>query len=97
LGLVPHLRFYFAIVSSKNFAILWIPVDRHSSRSGTPRKIVAFHQDAEGHWVADLECGHTRHVRHDPPWTLREWVTSAEGRAAWLGRELPCAKCDQGE
>ena len=65
--------------------------------SGTPRKIVGFHQDAEGHWVADLECGHTRHVRHDPPWTNREWVTTPEGREAWLGKELLCSKCEKGE
>lgn len=31
------------------------------------RRIVGFHQDQKGHWVADLECGHAQHVRHDPP------------------------------
>jgi hypothetical protein len=58
------------------------------------RKIIAFHQDDQSHWVADLECGHTQHVRHDPPWTLRPWVVTPEGRAAHLGRELPCKKCE---
>lgn len=58
------------------------------------RKIIGFHQDDEGHWVAELECGHTQHMRHDPPWTTREWVTTEEGRAAHLGRELFCKKCD---
>jgi hypothetical protein len=57
------------------------------------RRIVGFHQDEERHWVADLECGHSQHVRHDPPWQVREWVTMAEGRQAWLGRELDCRRC----
>jgi hypothetical protein len=39
--------------------------------AGTPRKIVDFHQDERFDWVADLECGHQQHVRHNPPWTTR--------------------------
>lgn len=58
-----------------------------------PRRIVGFHQDDEQHWVADLECGHTQHVRHDPPWQVREWVTTPEGRASRIGTELECVKC----
>jgi len=57
------------------------------------RKIVAFHQDPHGDWVADLECGHTQHVRHNPPWQSRPWVITTEGRSAQLGKELPCKKC----
>ena len=57
------------------------------------RKIVAFHQDGRGDWVADLECGHSMHVRHNPPWQDRAWVITTEGRSAYLGRELPCKKC----
>jgi hypothetical protein len=49
-----------------------------------------FHQDDQGNWVADLECGHSQHVRHDPPWALRPWVLTPEGRASHLGRELNC-------
>jgi hypothetical protein len=60
------------------------------------RKIIAFHQDEQFHWVADLDCGHTQHIRHDPPWTVREWVTSAEGRSSRIGTELPCKKCELG-
>ena len=59
--------------------------------------ITGFHQDDEGHWVAELACGHGQHVRHDPPWQLRPWVTTAEGRRGFLGVELECLKCDRGE
>lgn len=59
------------------------------------RAIIGFHRDEENHWVAELECGHGQHVRHDPPWTLREWVTTKEGRAQRLGTILECKRCDE--
>jgi hypothetical protein len=59
------------------------------------RRITGWHQDEERDWVADLECGHGQHVRHDPPWQVRAWVTTAEGRRAWLGRELDCRRCEE--
>jgi hypothetical protein len=58
------------------------------------RKIVDFHTDAEGHWVAELECGHDQHVRRAPPIVERPWVMTEEGRASRLGHELNCVKCD---
>ena len=58
------------------------------------RKIIAFHQDEHGDWVAELDCGHNQHVRHNPPWTTRPWVLTPEGRAARLGHSLPCPLCD---
>ena len=61
--------------------------------TGPLRRIVAFHLDEEGHWVADLECGHGQHVRHKPPGQSRPWVLSESGRKAQLGLQLPCAKC----
>ncbi|MGZ3236035.1 MAG: DUF3565 domain-containing protein [Burkholderiaceae bacterium] len=60
------------------------------------QKIVGFHQDDEHHWVAELECGHNQHVRHDPPWTNRPWTTTTEGRNSVLGKALICKKCDTG-
>jgi Protein of unknown function (DUF3565) len=58
--------------------------------------IVGFHTDAEGHWVAQLACGHNQHVRHQPPWESRPWVVTPEGRQSRLGVRLNCVKCDQG-
>jgi len=59
------------------------------------KKIVGFHQDEEGHWVADLECGHCQHRRHNPPLISREWVLTPEGRNRFIGAELNCKKCDE--
>ena len=59
------------------------------------RAIIGFEKDEEGHWRALLECGHKQHVRHDPPWTVREWVTTEEGRAARIGSVLECKRCDE--
>jgi len=58
------------------------------------KRIVGFHQDEEGHWVAELECGHTQHTRHNPPWINRPWVTTPEGREAAIGESLDCKRCD---
>ena len=59
--------------------------------------IIGFHTDHESHWVAQLECGHFQHVRHNPPWMNRLWVTTHESRKAMLGYQLNCVKCDNGE
>jgi hypothetical protein len=58
-----------------------------------PRRIIGFHQDDEQHWVAGLECGHTQHVRHDPPWQARLWVTTERGRSGFIGQPLECVLC----
>lgn len=61
------------------------------------RTIVGFRQDAESQWVAELDCGHARHVRHDPPFAERAWTQTPEARAARLGTALDCARCDARE
>jgi hypothetical protein len=60
-------------------------------------KITGFHQDEYKDWVADLSCGHSRHFRHDPPFQLREWVTSPQGRNTYIGFELDCKTCGSNE
>ena len=59
------------------------------------RAIIGFHQDENNDWVADLECSHTQHVRHQPPWQVRPWVITTEGRTNRIGYKLPCKKCQQ--
>ena len=54
---------------------------------------MGYHRDEIGDWVAELECGHGQHVRHDPPWQVREWVTTEAGRQANLGAVLYCVRC----
>jgi hypothetical protein len=58
--------------------------------------IVGYHRDEEDHWVAELDCGHNQHVRHNPPLVSRPWVVSEQGRESMLGHELNCVKCDAG-
>lgn len=64
---------------------------------GVVRPITGFHRDEEGHWVAELSCGHGQHTRHDPPLVERPWVQTEEGRASRLGVPLDCPLCDRGE
>jgi hypothetical protein len=59
------------------------------------RAIVGFHRDEQGDWVAELECGHGQHVLHRPPWELRPWATTEEGRREHLGKMLRCLRCDE--
>jgi tellurite methyltransferase len=61
------------------------------------RSITGFHSDEESDWVADLDCGHGQHVRHDPPFTERSWVATPEGRRSRIGANLDCSLCDRGE
>lgn len=58
------------------------------------QKITGYHKDEEQHWVAQLACGHFQHVRHDPPWSNREWVLSLATRHEKLGMMLNCIKCE---
>jgi len=61
------------------------------------RAISGYHRDNEGDWVAQLSCGHGQHIRHRPPFQLREWVLDAEMRNARLGTPLSCPLCDRAE
>jgi hypothetical protein len=61
------------------------------------RKIIGYYRDEQGDWVAELDCGHGQHVRHQPPFINRPWVTTASGRREKLGMVLNCVKCDHPE
>ena len=70
--------------------------DPARSPAMSEQRIVGFRQDLEQDWIAELACGHTQHVRHAPPWQVRPWVLTSEGRAGRLGTSLPCRQCDEG-
>ena len=59
------------------------------------RKITAFAQDTQGDWFARLSCGHTQHVRHQPPFTNYPWVITEAGRRSKLGEPLDCPLCER--
>jgi hypothetical protein len=59
------------------------------------QSIIGFHQDEHADWVAELACGHNQHVRHKPPWQVRPWVLTEDGRRTRLGETLNCVLCDQ--
>ena len=59
------------------------------------RALVDFHEDENSDWVAELACGHRRHMRHDPPFRERPWVVTSEGRQSQIGSEVDCAECDR--
>ena len=61
------------------------------------RTILGFRLDADGDWIANLDCAHGQHVRHHPPFANRPWVVSEAGRKAMLGTALDCARCDRME
>jgi tellurite methyltransferase len=61
------------------------------------RPISAFKMDEHGDWVAFLSCGHKQHVRHQPPFFDRPWVTTEQGRREKIGELLNCVQCDRFE
>ena len=69
-------------------------MDRGAQVRPSYRTIIAFHQDDQADWVADLACGHTQHMRHNPPWMERPWVMTPEGRQNHLGSTLECRQCE---
>jgi hypothetical protein len=58
--------------------------------------ITGFHQDEDGHWVVELSCGHTQHLRHQPPWQSRAWVMDPLQRLEKIGQCFACGWCAQG-
>nr|WP_180205721.1 DUF3565 domain-containing protein [Pseudomonas sp. SbOxS1]NYU05869.1 DUF3565 domain-containing protein [Pseudomonas sp. SbOxS1] len=58
--------------------------------------ITGFHQDEDSHWVVELSCGHTQHLRHQPPWQSRAWVLDPLQRQEKIGQPFDCGWCAQG-
>ena len=56
-------------------------------------RLLDFRQDEHGDWLAVLSCGHTQHLRHQPPWQNRAWVLDAAQRQARIGERFSCGWC----
>lgn len=61
------------------------------------RTILRFERDAEGEWVAWLDCHHRRHLRHRPPLSSFPWLAHEAERHARLGAPIECGRCAQRE
>ncbi|CAI8838823.1 Protein of unknown function [Pseudomonas koreensis] len=46
--------------------------------------------------MAELSCGHTQHLRHQPPWQSRAWVLDPAQRIEKIGQPFACGWCAQG-
>ncbi|WP_090239655.1 DUF3565 domain-containing protein [Pseudomonas guineae] len=60
----------------------------------TLARVLDFRQDEHGDWLAVLSCGHTQHLRHQPPWQNRAWVLDATQRNAQRGKPFRCGWCE---
>jgi len=69
--------------------------ERNPDNAAPVSRVLGFHQDENGHWVVELSCGHTQHLRHQPPWQARPWVLDAEQRHQRIGQAFPCGWCAQ--
>lgn len=83
-------RYYFVSTTTRRFSS-----SKRDALFIFKQPIVDYHKDEEDHWVAELECGHFQHVRHNPPMMERAWVLTEEGRRSFLGYKLVCKKCFQ--
>jgi hypothetical protein len=72
--------------------------ERNPDGRARPAAIIVlnFTQDAAGDWVAVLSCGHTQHLRHDPPWQSRAWVLDPAQRRRRIGKSFACGWCAKG-
>lgn len=72
-----------------------LPAKTSESDRGPDGRVTlqGLHQDQDGHWVAELSCGHTQHLRHQPPWQNRPWVTDPLARQRHLGQPFICGWC----
>lgn len=56
-------------------------------------KILAYHKNDRGRWVAELDCGHHRPVRDRNPFQKRKWVVTDRGQLTRLGDTMACWLC----
>lgn len=59
------------------------------------RTIDRLERDADGRWIARLDCGHRQAAQHDPPQVGHPGPLDEQTRAAAIGRALDCGACDE--
>ncbi len=75
-----------------------LPESEHNpDRRGRTRDstVIGFHLDDDQHWVAELSCGHTQHLRHQQPWQTRAWVLDPAQRLEKIGQPFARGWCAQ--
>lgn len=65
--------------------------------SDVPRIMLAIERDDAGEWIARLDCGHSRHLRHRPPLSAMPWLLDEAERTARIGQAIECGRCAQCE
>lgn len=65
--------------------------------SPVSRTILAFEPDEPHAWIARLDCGHRRHIRHRPPLSSYPWILDDVARAAKVGAAIECERCARRE
>lgn len=79
--------------NGKDSSLPAIPAESDRGPDGRAIRLLGFHRDEDGHWVAELSCGHTQHLRHQPPWQNRAWVLDPRERQRHLGQPFVCGWC----
>lgn len=59
--------------------------------------MLSFETDEQGDWLARLDCGHRRHIRHRPPIDDYPWIADPAARASKLGAAIECDRCGRRE
>lgn len=60
-----------------------------------PRTILGWRREAADTVVSTLDCGHDRHVRHQPPLSSHAWVLDDAACDARVGASIECLRCGQ--
>ena len=58
------------------------------------RTMLSFSRDGDA-WIAQLDCGHRRHIQHRPPLSSYPWVDDPNSRATHVGQSIECGRCLQ--
>ena len=61
------------------------------------RRINGFVRDEHGDWIARLDCHHSQHIRHQPPFRDAPWIHDDDAHAERVATLLDCPLCDRAQ